>query len=293
MRTHLKAAVAAVFGAVVAHTVQSRGDEARRVTDEAWELRSMPRHSTVRLATFGQTVLAADLLWVRVVLRFAMMYESPSRSDAFWIRQMTRTVVALDPSWRTAYFYGGSMLRIVDDIEASDEIFKLARETEELSDDPFFPFALAINAWLHHEDPELASRYLSEAAELPGAPKWYRAAAVGIVDKDLGRRAGIELVRRQLEQEEDDKARDFLEDKLARLLHEEYSEQLTEALAPGDAVPAGTEVVVEGLPPDPLGGHWIVGADRTIKSNVAEQRAAHKALHDSRHMLTRPKHSAP
>ncbi len=300
MRVKLLAMAVVLLGTSLGHRAQREADPRRRMAKEEWDLQVMPRAELIRAATMGHPLLVADILWVRGVLRFSDVYERPSEGDGRWLMAIFDAVTALDPSWRTAYFYGGSMLRVVGRIEDSDAIFERARQQPELADDPFFPFSLAMNAWLHHEDPEATSAYLLEAAKLPGAPDWYPMAAAGILDKERGAQAGIAMVEAQIQGEADPRVRGWLEAKLKRLRHDLFSEQVTAhyleqvgdaEVRPGDpveALPSG-----QALPPDPLGGFWLMGTDGVIRSDVAEGLRERQAVQAERFWLTHRRKTRP
>lgn len=285
-----------MLGLALGQLSQRTLDPRRRVSDEAWSVTSVPRAEVVRLATFGQVVLAADLLWVRAVLRFADFYERPDDGDRVWLAAMIESVVELDPTWRTPHHYGASMLRVMGDIDGSDALLSRARAEPALAQDPYWAFAMAMNAWLHRDDPERAAELLLEASRVPGALPWYKSAAAGILDKERGRRAGIELVRQQLAAETDPRTRAVLEDKLKRLMHDELAQRLSEALPPVEErrgrtledLLAGTE-----LPPDPLGRGWVIGATGEVRSRLVEEEERLRKVGAERNLLIRPVHTAP
>ena len=299
MRIKLLALSVCLLGGVAGHLAQVRVDPERRAHAQAWEALTLPRPEVIRAVTFGEHLLFADLMWVRAVLRFADVYERPSPQEKEWLSAMVNSVVALDPSWRTAYFYGAGMLRVVGEYDESDAVLKRARQQESLSQDPYFPFLLAMNAWLHHDDVDAAAAYLLEAAALPGAPGWYGAAAAGIVDRERGRAAGLAMVNRQLEGETDPAIRRWLESKRDDLLHDLYAEQIEERF--GAALPASgasLSVLPDGtpLPAEPQGGHWMVGTDGRVRSSVEEDALEQQARNQERRWLTRilpPAQGAP
>lgn len=295
---HVRAAalILLVLGLALGQLSQRTLDPGRRLSDEAWSVTSVPKAEVVRLVTFGQVALAADLLWVRAVLRFADFYERPDDGDRVWLAAMIESVVELDPTWRTPHHYGASMLRVVDDIDGSDALLGRARAEPALADDPYWPFALAMNAWLHRDDPERAAELLLEASRLPRALPWYKSAAAGILDKERGRRAGIELLRQQLATETDPRTREVLEDKLKRLMHDELAEHL-QAMLPegGDLSGRSLEELLpdQDLPEDPLGRGWIVGATGEIRSRQVEEELRERRVGAERNLLIRPVHTAP
>ena len=160
------------LGGMGAHHFQQATDPGR--WSQADEMRAVfvPSPVATKVASMGFNMVVADLLWIRAVLLFVDFLDSDSDDGAHWTRTVLKTVGTLDPAWRTPFFYGGGMLRLLDNIEGSDEIFSDGMKA--FPQDAYFPFSLAMNAYLHHEDLEMAVKYLQQAATMPGAPLAYR-----------------------------------------------------------------------------------------------------------------------
>ncbi len=169
--------------------------------------------------------MVADLTWVRAVLLFGEGVHDKDSTENQLLAGMLRTVSVLDPHWRTPHFYGGGMLRVNGDIDASDEIY--ARGMEGLPNDPYFPFSLAMNAYLYRKDVERAARFLDMAARVPGAPPWYSAAAGGVLEKEGRTSAALQYLREQIEAATDEASKAPLVRKYQRVLHDYFSEELT------------------------------------------------------------------
>ncbi|MCK6505910.1 hypothetical protein L6R53_21410 [Myxococcota bacterium] len=277
--------LAFTFGGL-AHLAQRDLDPLRRSDLATSRTRVMPDPAAVRAAAMGQPTALADLLWVRVTLNFADLVDTRDRDGLPWLSAMLDSVLALDPAWRTPFFYGGSMMRVLDDVDASDRVFQQACQAFPL--DPYFPFSLGMNAFLYRKDPATAAAQLTRAAELPGAPAWYRAAAAGFLDEHGQRQAALEYLRLQLEDEEEPAVRAALEDKYKRVLHDELAATLDERKAAWEAQ-AGQALddldALQPLPEDPLGEGWVLAPDGKVRSAVAERREAEKARDEERAML--------
>jgi len=277
-----------VGGLGLAHRAQRQADEARFRQDASVD-RVAPHAPSIRMASLGQHTLVADLLWVRTVLAFAEIYVKPTPKGIEWLGAMVDTVCALDDSWRSAYFYGGSFLRVVGDIEHSDAIFKAGHQA--LPDDPFFPFSLGMNAYLARGDTEAALQWISVAAALPGAPDWYQAAVAGFIQEGGDRRAALHYLEEQRRTETRPRVREALDAKYRSLLHEELEAQIADHQ---DRFRAqfGREIEHVGelgrLPEDPLGGEWILAADGVVRSSVRESMLAKGAILDERSMILLP-----
>lgn len=267
------------LGAAGAHQAQRAADARRfgRDDPESWV---HPDGRALRVAALGQHVLVADVVWVRALLYFAETLDRPSDVKREWQRASLDAVTTLDPRWRTPYFYGGSFLRLLGDVESSDAL--LERGMRWLPADPYFPFAVGMNAFLYRHDAERAARFVGLAAGLPGAPEWYRNAAAGILDRSGQRRVALRYLHEQLEAEARPAAREVLLRKQRQLLHDELADQINAGAAAFSAQvgrPPREPAELGALPPDPFGEAWIIAPDGVIRSAAAErvERAAAQA----------------
>lgn len=275
------------FGAA-AHHLQLATDDVRFQRSGVDERTFLPDARAVKIGVMGYDQLAADLLWVRAVLTFADIYDSGAEADARWLRTMLETVATLDPSWRTVYFYGGSMARVIGDIDTSDALYQ--RGVEALPDDPYFPFSLGMNAYMYRKPPDLprAAEWLRRAAEVPGAPSWYLAAAAGFLDEHGQREAAIRYIDEQIEATSDPETRDSLARKRRSLLHDELASQLGERVEIfRDRIgqdPRSVEDLAP-LPEDPLGGRWVYVPKLGVLSSVRYEEIRRRAIDVERYLL--------
>jgi hypothetical protein len=186
------------------------------------------------------------------------------------------------------------MLRVNGDIDASDEIY--ARGMAGLPNDPYFPFSLAMNAYLYRKDVERAARFLDIAARVPGAPPWYAAAAGGVLDKEGRTSAALQYLREQIEAATDEASRAPLVRKYQRVLHDYFSEELTRLVPiyeehfgrplakPEDLVKLRPDLLPKPallkdgkLPPEPVGSVWILDPDRRVIGQARERDIAEDA----------------
>ena len=271
-----------------AHHFQLWVDQVRPEPGTAEARVFQPNAATTKVAVLDFDGLAADLMWVRTVLAFADIYDHQSAEGARWLNNMLDTVTVLDPPWRTAYFYGGSMLRTVGDIEGSDRIFE--RGAEHLPNDAFFPFSIAMNAYLYKKDLDRAVKFMHQAAELPNAPPWYRWASAAFLDRGGRRKAALRYLEEQIRTERDPTILEQLKARYAGVVHDELVDQF-EAAREEYRKARGVDVTrpeeLGTLPPDPLGGHWIISVDGTIRSDVREQALREKAERQERNLLLR------
>ncbi|MCB9792963.1 MAG: hypothetical protein H6741_09570 [Alphaproteobacteria bacterium] len=294
LRLTLVAPLVMVLGSLALHQGQVMADEARLAhRDIAQEMLFAPDGEVLRVASLDHHVHVADLLWVRTVLEFGANYDAaPDPAWGQWLIESIEGITELDPRWRTPYFFGGVMLRLVGEIDASTEIFK--RGAEALPEDPFFPFSVGMNYYMHHGDPEEAARWVEMAAERPKAPDWYKVAAVSFRQNARQRPQAIRYLQEELASTQDDNMREELERRIAELVHEELVERFAQAAEahtqrtgapperPADLVGSG---LLRQLPADPLGGEWVVDIDGQIRSSVDAERRAALDLRIERAML--------
>jgi hypothetical protein len=286
--SRLLPAVLLIVGGLIAHRAHRQSD-AVRFSDASPERIFLPSAGALKVASMGYHTVVADFLWVRSVLTFSEIFSDSSSQDVRWLDAMLTSVAELDPSWRTVYFNGGGMLRICNAIDESDALFLLGMEN--LPDEPYFPFSVGMNAYLYRGDRARAAEYLSIAAKIPGAPPWYSSAAAGFLDEDVGRQAAMRYLKEQLETTAEPAVRRSLERKLNLLLHEELVERIAEhreELASQHGQDITTIQELGSLPPEPLGGEWILAPDGVVRSSVADAQLARKAKADERWLLTVP-----
>lgn len=286
--------VIALVGAFMAHRAQLHSDVTRLKRDASRELLFAPDGRHLRVAASGFHVLLADLLWVRSVLVFGERWQSdPDPAWQVWLGRTVMAVTTLDERWRTPYFYGGLKLELTGDVDGA--IVTYERAMEQFPDDFHFPFALGMLHYLHRQDADAAERWISVAAGLPGAPRWYEVAARGMRAEVSQAQTAIRYLREEIEQTQDPDLRRGLQRKLRNLQHDELSRRLTElreqlvaagrtVLSPADlvGVPGGpTE-----LPADPLGGSWVVDGDGVVRSDTVRAQLLDRSRRFERTMLT-------
>jgi tetratricopeptide (TPR) repeat protein len=279
---------AAVLLAGVAHRAQLASD-ATRLRPGGPAADPPPDPAALEVAALGQRNLLADLLWMRLVMAFSDVYDAPTPEGVASVGAFIRAIIHLDPGWRSVYFYGGSFLRVLGDLDGSDRVFEAGAAA--LPEDAYFPFSIGMNAYLHRGSPQDAAIWIERAAELPGAPAWYGAAAAALRREGGGRAAALQYLDEQLARPQEAGVRDALLDKKRELLHEGWEEafatraaQLQAAGAPPLARPDD----LGALPEDPYGAGWVVGVDGRVRSAHVEARRAERALADERALLLRP-----
>lgn len=275
---------------VAAHRSQRVADEVRLDRQRAQASLFRPNGQTLRVVSLGQHTAVAELLWVRAVLRFADIYDEGDEEGTEWLVANLEAARLLDPGWRTIYFYGGAFMRVLDRIDESDSLFLHGRDA--LPDDAFFPFALGMNAYLHRGDVDSAADWLKEAAGRPNAPDWYAAAAASFIQRSGERRAAVRYLDEEIARATNPRVRERLELRRARFVHDELVDRIAERREQFRAQVGRDITRVEELgelPPDPMGGRWVLAPDGVVRSSVEEARASEKARYAERALMLRPK----
>ena len=277
------------LGGMGAHHLQQSTDPERWA--QASELRQIfvPSPDATKVASMGFNMVVADLLWIRAVLLFVDFLEAENEEGVHWTHTVLKTVGTLDPAWRTPFFYGGGMLRLLEHIEGSDEIFSDGMKA--FPHDAYFPFSLAMNAYLHHKDLDLAVEYLQKAAALPGAPRWYRSAAAEFISRRGQRTTALLYLKEQIQNANSERERVLLDNKYKSLQHEQVAEMLQgrqEQWEEYHGRPLESIERIAPLPPDPLGGEWIVAVDGKVRSSVHDLAVARRNRNNERAILVNP-----
>lgn len=277
----------AILAFIGAHQVHQSVDTVRRARAVDAQYTFLPSPEATRITSLGYHIMVADLMWIRTVLLFVDIAASGGQKGLRWLHAMLDTVMLLDPGWRTPYFYGGSMLRVVDDVDGSDRVFLAGMAA--LPEDHYFPFSLAMNAYLYRDDPLTAVKYLTKASDLPSSPAWYRAAVGGFLHKSGQRRTAIRYLKEQIDASQSAQELKSLSSKYLSLVHDELASTI-EGQRKEWELANGRPLVDLGvlgeLPPDPYKGEWIIAHDGLIRSQYMDSVVARREKLTERSMLT-------
>lgn len=258
------------------------GTRTRRGLDHA--LVFVPDDREFKLAATGFEEPLADMLWVRAILLFGERWnvdEDPAWQK--WLATVILAINTLDPRWRTSYYYGGTLLRVLGDIEASDEVF--SRGVEAMPHEWYFPFSLGMNAFLFRDDAATGADWLTRAATIDGAPAWVSASAAELRQRGGDRPSAIRYLKGVIQTARTPEVRTDAERQLNRLLHNHLVEGWVEVCLAyqqreGHAVASPSVLAKElghPLPDNPRGDPWVVGADGVVRGAGAERERVRRA----------------
>lgn len=231
------------------------------VTDE---IKYLPTGRALSAASLGYQPLLADLLWVRTVLLFGKNYESDNDDWYSWVFHMIDLATDLDPDFKAAYKYGGTMLR-VDGVLVDQSSLIFAKGAANRPDVWEFPFGIAMNYFMFKEDRELAAHWMERAARVGNGPFYVHNLAASLKSESGDLDAALLFLQTDLETipPSQPRARTAVEVKIFETRYliavrdagravQEFRRQTGDLPAkPADVASAGLT-----LPADPLGGRW-------------------------------------
>ncbi|MBM4390672.1 MAG: hypothetical protein FJ090_06080 [Deltaproteobacteria bacterium] len=285
----------ALVGAMVAGAAQPAADRTRHARQIDAALLFLPRGDTLRVAASGFHEPLASLLWVRTVITFGERYDTDASEEwREWLGGAVLAVNTLDARWLTAYHYGGGLLRSTGEIAAASAVYERCSET--IPTDGWCPFSRGMNAYLYERDRELAAKWMRVAAERPGAPGWWAAAAAGMLSEGGARESALRYLDAQLAEAATEAETHYLERQKRRIQHDQMVDQWAEACRQhyrdaGERLSAPGALTELGfaLPENPRGDAWVVGNDGVVRSEGAEAQRRRDALGDERALVVAPR----
>ena len=145
-----------------------------------------------------------------------------------------------------------------------------------------------MNAYLEHKDYDEAEYWMRIAATKEGAPKWYRAAVAGVIDRKGQREASMLYLQEELSKELSPSVREITEERLRLLQHELYTESITSRkgeLEDQLGEPVFDIRLLEITEPDPWGEGWVVSPDGVVRALEMDRRASKKTRNEERRLL--------
>lgn len=251
-----------------AATIPAQRAADRLRTPPGDEVLYLPNEKLLVHFTAGLAPVVADLLWLRCVQYTAL--ENRGARSFTWLEQMIFTTVSLDPRFKDVYRYGSIFLSALRaDSEAAMRLLRTGMV--EVPDAWELPYEAAVIQLLNRRgEPaaeKLAAFYFGMAVATGEPPAFVAELAAKLqARQDLG---GVEeaMWRRMLEG--DDKvmrelaARKLQEMAIHRNLH--TMERWVEEYRTAKGAPPETLAALlafkgaNSLPPDPLGGHYLLG----------------------------------
>jgi len=227
----------------------------------AQEIKFLPTGEFLKAGSLGYQMLASDLFWVRATMLFGDRHGADDKDWYAWLYHMVDITTDLDPEFRAAYKYGGTMLR-VDGVFVDQSSMIFQKGMKHRPDEWYFPFGIAMNYFLHREDNEIAARYMEIASRTPGAPFYLRNLAASLLSESDQLDAALVFAREELDNlpPGQDRVRKALELKvfeLEYLLARQGVEHALDTFRREHGGHPSEPSDLSGIPRDPLGGTWI------------------------------------
>lgn len=255
--------VFALLLAVALATVIARREAERRTADVVVPNITLDLPLTyARLIALEHDSAVADLLWIRFVHKIP--FKPADETLGYELAQQLESVVALDPAFRSAYVQGTILLSVLGN-QPCASVRIAERGIERFPGDWRIPFQAGYNCFAEVGDPECASRHMSLAASLPGAPPWLPALVARLLADANQDDAAIDYLRLQLERTTDERLRERFEERLRDAVLARDLSRIEAAArrhrAERGAEAASVEALVAGgfldaIPNDPFGGRY-------------------------------------
>jgi len=261
-RTPLVALLAAAIGvtAMARATLEPEASARGAVRDPAW----LPSGKVLRMASFGQRLLLADVYWLRAV---SYMGETLLSKTDRWeaLLPLAEIVTDLDPRYGYVYQVAGSNLAgLAHRYAEADRI--LEKGMRALPERWSLPFVQATNKFIFEQDYAEAARLARRAAEVSKRPHLALLAAnlSALANTDDEYEAAAAFLVQMLGQADLPELREELESRLTRIRTFQALARLERAVAAHQArtgrLPARLGELVPGelaaLPADPSGGRF-------------------------------------
>ena len=227
----------------------------------ATDVQFLPTGDFLKGASLGYAGLLSDFFWVRATMLFGDQHGAGEDKGWYaWLYHMIDLTTDLDPEFRAAYKYGGTMLR-VDGVFVDQSSLIFQKGMKHRPDEWYFPFGIAMNYFLHRDDPQIAARYMEAAATIEGAPFYLRNLAASLLEDSNQLDAALAFTEAELANlpTGQDAVRIALELKIFELRYAisvRDVEQAVETYRRENGGLPESVAALPGLPSDPLGGVW-------------------------------------
>jgi len=226
----------------------------------AQEIKFLPTGEFLKASSLGYSSLVADIFWIRATMLFGERHGRGDKDWYAWLYHMVDITTDLDPEFRAAYKYGGTMLR-VDGVFVDQSSLIFQKGMKHRPDEWYFPFGIAMNYFLHRKDSAIAARYMEIASRTDGAPFYLRNLAASLLSESDQLDAALIFTREELDNlpSGQDKIRIALELKVFELeymLARRGVERALTAYRREHGEHPAQPSDLSDIPRDPLGGTW-------------------------------------
>jgi hypothetical protein len=247
---------------------QNRIDSLEREGAAQSELLYFPSLRFTKTATFGFTNLAADWIWLEVIQYYGR--HSLSDREYKYLGHMFDLLTYLAPQFKTAYNFG-ALLLVTDAGDEPGAMRLLDKGIYNNPDDWSIPFTKGFINYVLIGNYREAGRWFTISSHLPNAPEMAgRFAAVSWKkggDINTSRELWIEIYNKSRNQTEKEIAKKYIEEIDQQVIIGQLNEIVgTFRKEKGDRPVVLKDLLTSGylkyIPPDPLGGRFILGKNK-------------------------------
>ncbi len=251
---------------------------AGRIRDPAW----LPRAQFLRLGSFGQRLLLADLYWLRTVMYVGEAAVAPERGWAALL-PLGEIVTDLDPRYGYAYQVVGSNLSgLAHRVSESDRI--LEKGMRNVPDRWSLPFLYAFNKFFYEGDFATAAEYARRASKLGRRPQLALLAAnlSLVANSDDEYRSALSILEISIQQADTPELREQLRQRVAKVRTYQALSRIEHAIEAFRIQHVRAPLCIDELvwsgflpeiPGDPSGGSFVYEAwSATVSSSVLGAR---------------------
>ena len=196
--------------------------------DQSEKLLYLPSGTYLKPLVVGFDNLAADLLWIKAIGYFGSHYLTDKSYQ--WLYHILDLTTTLDPYFRYPYEFGGVILAIErEDVTQSNRLLKKGMLHH--PDYWRFPFLVGFNTFFYLKNPEIAARYISRAAALPGRPAYLPKLAASLYMYTGQRETAIRFLNQMYESIEDSRLKENILQKIAEIEKGNLPKSLEQILA--------------------------------------------------------------
>jgi len=230
----------------------------------------MPSPGVIKAASLGYDAISADLIWLKAVQTLGNPKLSGDEVD--WCYKALDTLTSVDPYFVEAYETGGLIFTLNED--KVDLANRLLEKGAEYNPDVWqLKYYLGFNYYYFLNDYDKAGKYLSEAAEVKGSPRFlpYLASRVSVT---AGRKEfALEFLRHMYDQVEDERLKENYLKRMNEIKTSILLDGLQSAVkryegvkgeAPRSLEELVTAGVIKAIPSDPSGGKFYIGNDGKV-----------------------------
>lgn len=228
--------------------------------------------------TLGFRNVLADVAWLQAV------QVAGNRKMARWdydrLYELLDVVSNFDPKFDIPYLLGGLVLgESPDHAQKALKVFE--RGKAQYPADWRFPFYMGFTDYFSLGDAVAGGRAMAEAARLPGSPAYLPGLASRMLSEAREPQVALAMLATIVRQESDPARRAVLERRIREVTVERDLQALERAVEkyrektgavpryPSDLVRAG---ILEGIPPEPNGGSYVIDLGGKVRSDRVSQR---------------------